>query len=196
LILVAKVVGSVKITHAGITHAVERDDRVLNAATLTTEPGASAVLVFSNGATLELAADTSLTIERYLQDPFTETINVSRMTQEPSASRLHLKLLRGEVVGHVKQLNLDRGSSFRLETPLGDVKLLDGHGVFRVAFRQVPSGQGTFQLSSATGVIALVQGGDDSKAIRVPQGQEISLNVSVTTNPNGRLVVSIRPDGS
>src|SRR3982751_1037028 len=68
----AKVNGSVHVKVAGQTRDLHNGDFVEQAATVSTELNSSVVLVFSNGATTQLGADTTLTIDEFLQDPFAE----------------------------------------------------------------------------------------------------------------------------
>jgi hypothetical protein len=191
LTLAGKISGTATMTHGGVTRALQVDDRIPGGATITTAPGALAVLVFSNATTLQLGADTSLVIERYLQAVFAGTVSMARVIEEPSISQLHVRLERGEIVGNVKQLNVGRGSSFRLETPVGGVNLPDGHGVFRASIRSPASGEAVFQLSAARGTAALISANDGAKVVRVPEGQEISIHVNVATGDDGRPVVTV-----
>src|SRR3954462_5627801 len=80
LILVAKATAGVTMTLPGQpAAALKKDDKVPQQAKVNTGNGASAVLVFSNGATLRLEANSELVIEEYLQDPFSSAIKVSDM---------------------------------------------------------------------------------------------------------------------
>jgi hypothetical protein len=99
-VLVAKVNGEVTMTLNGTTRALKVDDQVPQAATVSTNPSASVVLVFSNGTTIMLGGQTELVVERFLQEPFGQTVvvNILEMQEEPSPSSTILNLKRGELV--------------------------------------------------------------------------------------------------
>ena len=78
LVLVAKAEGTVTKTLPGQAPvALQRGDKVEASATINTGLNSSTVLVFSNGATTQLGADTELVIEEYLQDPFNDNLEVA-----------------------------------------------------------------------------------------------------------------------
>jgi hypothetical protein len=216
LILVAKVAGTVTKTLPGqASVALKQDDRVEQTAKINTGLNSSIVLVFSNGATTQLGADTELVIEEYLQDPFSEAVKVAELTAEPSQSRTKLALNRGELVGNVKKLKYDKGSSFIVQTPVGAAGIRGT--TFRIVFRPSGTGQAFFTLSTAIGNVAFEQpaaggaGGAGTPApgtptpgaavtgtgtatgIAVPQGQEIAITVDVTQNASGQMVVTVVP---
>jgi len=222
LVLVAKVSGTVTMELNGATTALKVNDKVPQKAKIVTAKNASIVLVFSNGATTQLGTDTELVIEEYLQDPFADTIKVAELTDEPSPSRTKLSLNRGELVGNVKKLKYERGSSFTVQTPVGAAGIRGT--TFRIVFRPSGTGQAFFTLSTASGIVAFEQPtpggpattstpgtpaptdttpgntqqptvtGSGNAAVSVPQGQELVIvDVQVTTNPQGQLVVTVLP---
>ena len=109
-IIVAKVDGHVTvITKAtGVSVAIKSGDSILDGTRIVTAPGAEAILVFSNGASVDVAADSTLDIDEFQQDPFATNQKVSEMTQEPTTSVTKLNLTKGELVGKVVHLNIDR----------------------------------------------------------------------------------------
>ena len=104
LVLVAKVAGTAEMFVDGTRTALKVDDRIPQAARITTAAASSVVLVFSNGATTQLGEDSELVIQEFLQDPFASTIQVANLEEEPTASRTRLSLTKGEIVGNVKKL--------------------------------------------------------------------------------------------
>lgn len=88
--------------------------------TLKTGPYSSVVLLFSNGSTVVIKADTELSISKFIQDPFeASTEYMSQLEAEPSSSQTTLKLNYGTLVGKVKHLNTEKGSSYDVSTPMG-----------------------------------------------------------------------------
>ena len=152
---VVKLSGKVDMVLNGQTTALKLNDRVPQKAKIVTAIDASVVLAFSNGASTQLGSDTELVIDEYLQDPFAETVKVAALTDEPSVSRTKLSLNRGELVGNVKKLKYERGSSFSVQTPVGAAGIRGT--TFRIVFRPQGTGQAFFTLSTASGIVAFEQ---------------------------------------
>lgn len=143
----AAVIGDVNaVDHVDQTvTALHNDDLLSQGFTVKTGDDASIVLVFSNGATLRLGANTELSIDEFLQQPFAEEeLALDQLEQEPTVSSTKLKLTRGEVVGHV--LALRTGSSHTIATPVGAA------GIRGTTFRHVvrPAPNGSVVFTSAT----------------------------------------------
>jgi hypothetical protein len=169
--------------------------------TVTTGKDGSVVLVFSNGATINLKPDSVLDIEQYLQDPFSADIKVADLTDEPTVSNTKLNLTRGELVGNVKHLNKAKNSSFSVQTPVGAAGIRGT--TFRIVYR--PSGNGTafFSLTTAEGNVELATGtsklpvaaanGETAKEVVIEvQVNEVTGGVTLTT-PAGKVVVVDAP---
>ncbi|MES2696780.1 MAG: FecR family protein [Verrucomicrobiota bacterium] len=208
-ILVAAVNGEVNMIVSGVTTRLEVNKPVPQKAKIVTGKGARVVLVFSNGASTQLGSDTELVIDEYLQDPFAATVKVAEMVDEPSPSRTKLSLNRGEIVGNVKKLKYDRGSTFDVQTPVGAAGIRGT--TFRIVFRPSGTGQAFFTLSTAIGQVDFIPPGSTSGTqqpnapgtpavtgsgtanLQVPPGQEISMIVDVTINAQGQMVVTVVP---
>lgn len=197
LIVVAKVIGSAELTVAGVTKALRVHDEVLPKAKITTADDSSVLLVFANGATAQLGAQSELVLERFLQDPFDAAVKLSELAEEPSRSLTALALNRGELVGSVKRLRYDLGSSFTIQSPVGAAGVRGGLAKFRMVFRSTGAGQAHFSLSCATGNVvfqptqpATSEGGGRVTGLSIPAGQEIAISVNVTRNEQGGLVVT------
>lgn len=208
IILVAKFNGKVDIIVDGVSKQATIDMPVPAKARVVTAQGASVVLVFSNGASTQLGSDTDLVIEEYLQDPLAAVAKVAEMVDEPTRSRTKLMLNKGELVGNVKKLKYDQGSSFTVQTPVGAAGIRGT--TFRIVFRPNGTGQAFFTLTTATGQVEFSQPnqntgtqtttttttttGSGTAAVQVPQGQELVIvDVQVTTNAQGQTVVVVLP---
>lgn len=209
-IKVVKVTGTVSMTLNGTSTPLHENDMVPQTATVVTQNGSSAILVFSNGATTQLGADTSLVIDEFLQDPFSQQVSVAALTAEPTISHTKLHLTKGELVGNVKHLNHDKGSTFTIETPVGAAGIRGT--TFRIIFRPTGTGgafaifavqtlegnvvfsnsTGSGQPSSGTGTSNNGQGsGRRGGSVAVTTGQEVVVTVSVDTDPKtGQVVVT------
>lgn len=183
-IVLARVTGQVTLTlkSDGTTRAAVNNEQIAAGFIVTTAPEASVVLVFSNGATVNLRGDSVLDIETFLQDPFGEAFKVAEATAEPSTSTTRLNLTRGELIGNVKRLDADGGSSFTVQTPMGAAGIRGT--TFRIVFRPDGTGRATFSITTVEGNVVLIQDG-----VEIPidatagQPREISVQVDVQVNP-------------
>jgi hypothetical protein len=190
-IVAAQVHGAVTVAvRGGAEGRALRDGEALaQDAVVTTAPGASVVLVFSNGATVALGSDSSLSIDAFLQEPFGPDDQTAAQT-EPSTSRTRLHLSRGELVGNVKHLRLDRGSSFTVDTAVGAAGIRGT--VFRLVIRPTAGGQVLFSLSTDQGEVALQ--GLNVPAVSVAAGREVRFSFEATVDPTtGELTVTAIP---
>ena len=192
-IIAVKVTGTVTATNL-IDHTQAKladNDNLSQHYVVTTAAASSAILVFSNGATLNLGADTTLSIDEFLQDPFDSQIKVGDLTEEPTTSSTKLNLSRGELVGNVKHLHEDKGSSFTVNTPVGAAGIRGT--TFRIVFRPDASGNVFFTLSTADGSVVLATG-PAAPAVHVDAGKEVVVNVDVTVNPDtGKVTINAPP---
>lgn len=169
-------------------------------ATINTGQDSIAVLVFSNGATLQLGAETELVLQGFLQEPFSSTITLSQLKDEPSSSRSTLALNRGDIVGNISMLKIAKGSSFIVQTPVGTADVLGG--TFRAVFRAEGVNQFLFSLSNIEGKVHFTQptghgaASGAGKAVVVSPGQEIKFTVGVSQNSQGQNEVSPPPNAA
>ncbi len=120
--------------------------------TITTGADSSVVLVFANGASIKLSANSRLAIEEFKMDPLADDIAVANLEREPNVSKTRLNLAYGDMVGNVKKLNKDGGSEFNIKTPVGAAGIRGT--TFRIVMRFEASGQVTFTLSTSEGTVA------------------------------------------
>jgi hypothetical protein len=209
-IIVAKVHGKVSMLLNGVTSDLHDKDRVSQSATITTGADSSAILVFSNGASTQLSSDTTLVIEKFLQDPFSADIKVAELETEPTTSQTQLRLAKGELVGKVVHLNEKGGSTFKVKTPVGAAGIRGT--TFRIVFRPTGDGQAfAFSLSTAEGRV-LFEGetgaggpnpgtpnggqpgnGQGNGGVFVPTGEEIVVVVNADVNPTTGVVTITAP---
>lgn len=77
----------------------------------------SANLVFSNGSTIDVKENTSITITEFQQNSFGGNQSYEQLEADPSKSQVLLELNYGELDGHVR--SLQSGSKFDIVTPIG-----------------------------------------------------------------------------
>ncbi len=122
VIRVMRLVGSVSVQdhNTGNTLALNSGDVLSEHYTIKTGPYSSVVLLFSNGSTIVLKAETELSIAEFIQDPFkANTEYMSQLETEPSSSQTTLKLKYGSLIGQVKHLKTEEGSTYDVDTPIG-----------------------------------------------------------------------------
>jgi hypothetical protein len=187
----ARVTGTVTATKDGSTISVVNGTELAQGYVVNTDKNSSVVLIFSNGATLNLAQDSSLAIDEFTQDPFAEEISISQLTAEPSASQTRLNLSRGELVGNVKKLNYDAGSRFDVQTPVGAAGIRGT--TFRIVFRPDGTGKAFFSLTTVEGNVVLAAGSVNLPTdTSVPDNQEVEVLIDVTVDPaTGALTLSV-----
>lgn len=170
--------------------ALTEGQAVIETDVITTGANSGVVLVFANGASVKVGANSRLAIEEFKMDPLASDIAVADLQSEPNVSKTRLNLAYGEVVGNVKKLNKAAGSSFDIKTPVGAAGIRGT--TFRIVMRFEASGQVTFTLSTAEGTVAF-SGTLQVAAVgevAVTDGQEVT--ATATVNPATNEVTSVQ----
>jgi hypothetical protein len=184
-ITVLRADGSVsRIAADGTTTTLKATDTLQESDTVATGNGASAILLFSNGSTIKLGADSRLKIEEFQQDPFSDVQRVSEIKQEPSRSRTSLNLSYGELVGDVKKLN--GASQYSIKTPVGAAGIRGT--IYRIVFRPTSDGKAFFTVQTAEGQV--VMEGVTPNLIPVDAGAEVVVEIDTATNGEPKVVTS------
>lgn len=181
----ARVQGEVlKLAADGTSAPLKDGDLVTEADTVTTGKGASVVLVFGNGSSVRLGADSRLAIEEFKMDPLAAPINnPSALTEEPTRSRTSLNLSYGEMVGDVKKLNAS--SNYSIKTPVGAAGIRGT--IYRIVFRPDSNGKAFFQIQTAEGLV--VMEGVTNTDVPVAEGKEVVVEID-TANPGNPIIES------
>jgi hypothetical protein len=192
-IVLKRVVGEVFVAQkaTSVREQAANDRRIEQGTIVTTAAESSVILVFSNGATVNLGARSELDIEEFLQDPFAENQTVAELTEEPSVSRTKLRLSRGELVGQVKKLKKEAGSSFVVETPAGAAGIRGT--TFRIAFQTDQAGGAVFSVTTLEGEVGFstLTGSLDAPQAIVADNQEVVVDVAV--NPQTGAITVLTP---
>jgi hypothetical protein len=193
-IVAAKVTGTVTATNQEdkTSRELKTNDILYQHHVVNTAANSSVILVFSNGATLNIGAESTLSIDEYLQDPLEKEISLADLKEEPNSSVTKLNLSRGELVGNVKHLREDRGSSFTVNTPVGAAGIRGT--TFRIVFRPDATGKVFFTLSTAEGVVLLEGATSATSSVNVETGKEVVVNVEVNVDTaTGKVTVTSPP---
>jgi hypothetical protein len=154
----------------GQSRALHDGDQISDQTQVITSEGANVILVFSNGASVNVAADSTLDIDEFVQDPFASDLKVSDMKEEPGTSVTRLNIVKGELVGKVVHLNVDKGSEFTVNTPVGAAGIRGT--TFRIVFRPDPrTGKAFFLVTTTEGTV--VYRGITSGPVSIPAGKQV-----------------------
>lgn len=193
-IVAAKVAGTVMVTDVRDPmhpHKLLERGEVTEGQIVSTGDDSRVLLVFSNGATLNLGSRSALSIEEFLQDPFSQPVKVNELVEEPTTSITKLNLVRGELMSNVKHLHREKGSTFTVQTPVGAAGIRGT--TFQILYR--PAGNvASYALRMVEGKIALDFGGR-ARDVEVSKGQQVEIE-GVQLDASGRvtaLPAGIRP---
>lgn len=190
-----------KIAHgATATEPLTEGAPLIETDTVVTGADSGVVLVFANGASIKLGANSRLAIEEFKMDPLADDIAVAKLESEPNVSKTRLNLAYGEMVGNVKKLNKLAGSEFDIKTPVGAAGIRGT--TFRIVMRFEASGQVTFTLSTSegtvafTGTVQLAGSGTTSQEgtaeeVAVADGQEVTAVATVDPVTNQVTTVQV-----
>jgi hypothetical protein len=203
VIVAKRVTGTVRAVNnaTNLERVLKNDDRLHQGETVITEANrdSSIILVFSNGASIQLKSDSKLNIQEFLQDSWENDIEVKELSKEPGTSQTKLDLARGELIGKVAKLNRDKGSSFSVQTPLGAAGIRGT--TFRIVFRPDPVNPlkyAVFSLSTLEGNVELQQnvpgtGGAAPAGVSVPDNKEVVITVEVNVDATTNAITITQP---
>ena len=166
-----------KLVADGSSVAVKAGDVLVETDVITTGKSASVVLVFMNGSSVKLGAESRLAIDEFKMDPLADDIKMSDLKAEPTVSKTALNLSYGEMVGDVKKLN--KSSSYSVKTPVGAAGIRGT--IFRIVFRPSSDGKAFFTVSTAEGRV--VMEGVTAEEIPIVEGKEVVVTVDIPTTP-------------
>lgn len=185
--LVARVTGNATYTDyaLGEEGRVEPKMKFKQGVTINTAADSTVVLLFSNGSSLTIKPETTLSIEEYLQAPIPEgSPSLDKLDKEPTTSKTKLRLLEGDIIGSVKKLNEEEGSRYEVDSPIGTAGIRGTNYVLSVKVRGVSTPTGRFGISIGQGIF-------------IPLGSEqqvvdamTELTFTATFNPDGSLTIT------
>jgi hypothetical protein len=192
--------GDVQVTDAsGKDTPLSRGDLVAVGSTIKTGADGIVLLVFSNGSAMQIKANSKVGVTRYDQAAFDEQNGENtflRLSKDPSKSTTEMNITKGTLAGQVKNLNLDQGSKFTVDTPAGSAGIRGTIPTFTVNTDPVTGlptsvsigcseGSVLFTAAPLAGIPTALQAG----TVNVSAGGQVSINIQ--TNPNNGQVTSI-----
>ncbi len=188
VITAAKVRGTVTALHV----ADNTSRQLKNGSTLTqgyvvnTAKDSSVVLIFANGAAINLAQNSSLSIDEFLMDPFDPKYSAATAKDEASTSVTSLSLVHGELVGNVKHLRREAGSTFEVKTPVGAAGIRGT--TFQFSVLTDGAGKLFASFGIAEGLVSYVA--LDGLEHMVPAGKNVQVSFDGSVNPaTGQITV-------
>jgi len=181
---------------SGAKTALIDDSDISQGAVISTGQNSSVVLVFSNGAMVNLGTDSELDIEQFTQDPFGTSFSPSTAKAEPTTSSTHLNLIHGELVSKVVKLNAAHGSDFVVKTPVGAAGIRGT--IFRIIYRiDTSTGKASFSLVTLEGRVAvtLATGTVGAMPVEVSANKELKVTADVNIDSTGNVTVAL-PSGT
>jgi hypothetical protein len=180
-IVAARIQGhvEVKFKTGGDSRVLKEGETIGDGTEVTTSPGAIAILVFSNGATVNVAEDSTLDIDEFIQDPFANDLKVADMQHEEGTSTTKLNLAKGELVGKVVHLNVEKGSEFSVQTPVGAAGIRGT--TFKITFRPGRNGKVFFVVTTAEGVVVFK---GSTTSVTLPAGKQVVATFDYTPPAN------------
>lgn len=192
-ILVARVSGVVTVSdpETGQFRSLTRGMRLGQGVTINSAADGTAILLFSNGSTLTVKANTQVAIDEYLQAPAPEEspAQLESRDAEPSTSKTRLRLLEGDIVGSVKRLNTDEGSSFEINSPIGTAGIRGTSWSMSVRITQ-DGATGSFGIAVGNGFFIPLGGAEQL----VGTGVEVMIGLSTDADGNP-VITSLTAEG-
>ncbi|HZZ18002.1 MAG TPA: FecR domain-containing protein [Opitutaceae bacterium] len=180
-IVAARVQGHVEVKYKnGGTLVLKDGDMLADGSEVVTSPGANVILVFSNGATVNVAEDSTLDIDQFEQDPFAGDLKIADMKEEEGTSTTKLSLAKGELVGKVVHLNVDKGSEFTVQTPVGAAGIRGT--TFKITFKPGKNGKVFFVVTTTEGVVVFK---GHTSSVSLPAGKQVVATFDYTTPAPG-----------
>ena len=128
-VYVAEVNGGVTFTVGGKLIVLKKGDSLsAQGARIETAPGATVVLVYSNGTSIFISENTTVEIRKFVQKPFPKGVDTA--TNEPSISDTVVNVIQGTVI--VTTNVLATGSSMVYLTPQSSIKIRSQEVVIEV----------------------------------------------------------------
>ncbi|MEO0794518.1 MAG: FecR domain-containing protein [Verrucomicrobiota bacterium] len=185
--LVARVTGVATFTDfaLGEEGRVEPKMKFKQGVTINTGPDGMVILLFSNGSSLTIKPSTTISIEEYLQAPVPESAPaLDALDREPTTSKTKLRLLEGDIVGSVKKLNSEEGSTYEIDSPVGTAGIRGTNYEFSVKSEGVQEKRGRFGIAVGNGIFIPLGRDPD-----VVNGLE-EITFTGRVNPNGTVTIT------
>ena len=176
----------------GASSPLEEGQTFSQGYTVTTAVDSSVVLLFSNGSSIILNADTILSVAKFLQEPYDPGLgDYSELDADPSQSDTLLKMDYGDIIGNVKRLR--SLSLYLIETPVGTAGIRGT--TFRIRVQRITdptTGLVTERLiiTNAEGTVEFARIDTGGAFASVPEGTAFTVEATIDAN-TGQLTITL-----
>jgi len=178
----------VTIAQSGETRTLSRGELLAQGDRVETTRASSAMLLFSNGSTINLMPESRLTISTFQQEPFMMTErNFAQMLEDPSPSTTILQVRYGKIIGRMK--NLHSGSVYTVTSPAGSAHIRGATFVFSTLTKSEAQLVDRQSLSIANASLAVNEGSADlsvgEQILAVADGESVTVRVTLDDGATG-----------
>ncbi|WP_309381085.1 FecR family protein [Cerasicoccus frondis] len=176
---------------------LQRGDLISEGYAIETGSNSSALLLFSNGSSINVVPDSYVKIAEFTQEPFDLPVkNYALMGEDPSKSTTTLELHYGKVVGSVRKLQPE--SSYTINSPTGSAGIRGTTFVFATLTKSDAIDASNGDLSSTVTVLSVGEGEVvlkvGAKEYTVKAGETVSIPVSIGEGEGGTLEITVATD--
>ncbi len=178
----------------GVRSPMEEGQTFSQGYTVTTGKNSSVVLLFSNGSSIIVNAESILSVSKFLQEPYDPGLGeYTDLDADPSQSDTLLKMDYGEIIGNVKSLRQE--SKYQVDTPAGSAGIRGTTYTIKVE-RQFDEATGIMSykltIMNADGTVEFTTEGTTSGTFEpIPEGTEVIIEAEINVESNDLDIISI-----
>lgn len=184
---------SLRIDATGATRGLSNGDTFEQGTTVLTGAASSVLLIQSNGASIRLEENTSLSVNEFLQSPYDPALgSYQELDEDPSESRTRVKLNYGEATGIVQPLH--QASNYNVDFPTASAGIRGTVWNGRVTI-DLTTGIITSQFTCTEGLFSVTY---ETNLADVGQGEtiEIDADLGPGSTEDNPVVINIVSDGT
>ncbi|WP_309386300.1 FecR family protein [Cerasicoccus frondis] len=153
----------------GAVTPLKRGQEFSEGNTVVTGDNSTALLLFSNGASINVTPNSKFDVTTFEQASYDPALgSFLRLEKDPSLSTTNTSLGYGQIIGEVRKLDLDAGSSFTINTPVASAGI---RGTVWVVEYNAETGE--FSSTNITGDVVVVLA--DGTVVPVAEGETYTI---------------------
>ncbi|WP_309400625.1 FecR family protein [Cerasicoccus maritimus] len=178
---------------SGEKQPLQRGDLISEGYAIETQVDSSALLLFSNGSSINIIPESFVKIAEFTQEPFEMAAkSYALLGEDPSTSNTTLELHYGKVVGSVRKLQPT--SSYTINSPTGSAGIRGTTFVFATITKSDASLASAGELQSAITSLSVGEGVVDltvnGNTYTVNAGESKTITVTFNDGTTGELLIS------
>lgn len=168
----------------GATQTLRDGMKVKEGDTVTTGKRGRVLLLFSNGSSVSIKPNTTMVVEAFQVEPYDAQAlgNLAEQPGEPSTSVTRLNLKEGELIGNVKKLDPNGGSTYDIVSPVGTAGIRGTTWTMTIIVDVNNTIDGKFGIAEGSAIWVNLDGSD------LTVGSKAAVTVVVETNDAGEVV--------